>query len=96
MSLSLPERVRLAEQASAERAFKRLAEADTKLDDCIQWVMCDCDQCRANRTGARLLKAKPVVNRKLIGRLGILLVAASALALFLILKGLPILRALNY
>lgn len=96
MSLSLPERVRLSEQASADLAFSRLAEADAKMDDAIAWVMCDCPQCSANRSGARLLKAKPAVSGPAIGRLAIFLLAASVLAIFLILKAGPILRALNY
>lgn len=96
MSLSLPERVRLSEQASADLAFARIAEADKRLTDAIHFGVCPCEACRANPSGARLLKAKPIVNRKLIGRVGILLLAASVLAIFLILKAGPILRALNY
>ena len=96
MSLSMEQRMKLASEASRDRAFARLAEADAKFDDAIQWAVCPCAKCQANRSGARLLKAKPLTNRKVLGRVGVLLLAASVLAIFLLLKGLPFLRALNY
>lgn len=95
MSLSLNDRMKLASQASEELAVSRLAEADAKMGDGIQWVLCPCDQCATRRSEARLLMARPS-RRKRLGILGVLLIAASALAVFLILEAGPILRALNY
>ena len=98
MSLSMEKRMKLASQASADLAFSRLREADGKLNDGISWVLCSCRNRTAQRSWMRMQVARPrpSVRRKLLLRLGALLLAAAAFVTLLIFEAAPILRALNY
>jgi hypothetical protein len=81
MSLTLAERIRLVEDASAKSTIERLKEADAKLDDSIEWVMCDCPECRIRRTWMSH-QPKPAVSRKLLRNLGLVLLAVGVILLF--------------
>lgn len=96
MSLTMEQRMKLANEASRDRAFARLREADRNLSDGISWVLCDCKTCEAQRSWMRMQIARRKDGHRARARVAALVVAASVLAIFLLLKGLPILKALNY